>query len=150
MNLHIFLEDHRPAIIDEATRILTTRPLKNYKISGENINRSRLIRLFDLVTASIKSKDLIPMGEYAAEIATERYQDGFDLEEVIAAFNVMEEVMWEKITHEINPNDFPQAFGMVSTVIGYGKEQLSVTYVSLASHKKHLVSLDMTGLFQGV
>ena len=150
MDLHIFLEDHRHAVITEATQLLGNRPLKNYTNSGENVNKERLTKLFDLVSGSIKSKDLIPMMDYATEIANQRFKQGFDLEEVIAAFNVMEEVIWEKITRSINPVDYPQAFGMVSTVIGYGKEQLSVTYVALASNRKHLVSLDMTGLFQGV
>lgn len=150
MDLHLFLENHREGIIAEATEMLAARPLRNYSDCAQEVNCTRLTRLFNLVCKSLASKDLIPMGEYAAEIATERYDQGFDLEEVIAAFNVMEEVIWEKITHEIDPSEFPQAFGMVSTVIGYGKEQLSVTYVSLASHKKHLVSLDMSGLFQGV
>ena len=150
MDVHIFLEDHRHAVITEATQLLGNRPLKNYTNSGENVNKERLTKLFDLVSGSIKSKDLIPMMDYATEIANQRFKQGFDLEEVIAAFNVMEEVIWEKITRSINPVDYPQAFGMVSTVIGYGKEQLSVTYVALASNRKHLVSLDITGLFQGV
>lgn len=150
MDLHLFLEAHSEVIISEATKALKGRPLRSYSNSSDEINSTRLTRLFNLICKSLSTKDLIPMGEYAAEIAEERYDQGFDLEEVIAAFNVMEEVIWEKITHEIEPKNFPEAFGMTSTVIGYGKEQLSVTYVKLVSHKKHLVSLDMSGLFQGV
>ena len=150
MDLHLFLEERSEPIITEATKALQNRPLRSYTDSSEEVNHARLTHLFNLVCKSLASKDLIPMGEYAAEIATERFNEGFDLEEVIAAFNVMEEVIWERITHDVEPVNFPEAFGMVSTVIGYGKEQLSVTYVALASNKKHLVSLDMSGLFQGV
>lgn len=150
MNLRAFLEKHYDEIVQEASQVLTVRPLKNYSASGKEVNKERIIRLFNLVLDTIESRNLIPMMEYAEAVASERFKQGFDLDEVIAGFNVLEEIIWKKITQGVSPNDYPEAFGLVSTVIGFGKEHLSVTYVALVSNKEEVVSLDMTELFQGI
>lgn len=149
MNLVEMLDHSREAIIDEATDGLSRVSLKHYEESGVAQNRRRLSRLFDLARECIARRDLMPIVEHAQAIARERYRDGYDLREVQTAFNVLEEEIWKHITAALDPSDYPEAFGLASTVLGAGKQALAVEYVSLASHRTGIESLDLTALFTG-
>ncbi|SMO77578.1 hypothetical protein [Gracilimonas mengyeensis] len=148
MNLNNLLRSDRQEIIDWASESLARCPLKHYRESDPEENKERLSRLFDLAESCIHTKNLIPMMEYSKKIGEERYRQHFDLEEVHVAFNVLEEAIWTKITEKVEPKYYPQAFGMVSTVLGFGKETLAVTYVSLSSQKGKMKSLNLSGMFQ--
>jgi hypothetical protein len=89
------------------------------------------------------------MIEYAQGVARERYKDGFGLEEVHTAFNVLEEVIWRRITAGMDPSQYPEAFGLVSTVLGAGKQELAIEYVALVSRSRDVHSLDLSALFKG-
>ncbi len=150
VNLYKFLLSEREDIIKLSTEALSRTPLRAYRESEPDTNKERLTRLFDLAAECIRKKNLIPMMDYAKKIGEERYRQHFDLQEVHAAFNILEEIMWEKITEHTDPKDYPKAFGLVSTVLGFGKESLAVAYVSLASSKEEIKSLDMSTLFRGI
>ena len=147
MDLTTLLEQHQDTIVAEATEALTRARLPRYEASGVTENTARLRRLFELTRQCIATRDLIPMLDYARRIAQERFESGFDLREVQTGFNVLEEVIWKHITAGLAPADYPQAFGLTSTVLGAGKEALAVEYVTLASH--HLTpTLNMSALFR--
>ncbi len=150
MHVHHLLQEERESILTSATEELNRSPLKHYRESDEKTNKDRLTRLFDITVECIRTKNLIPMAEFADKIANERYRQHFDLYEVHKAFNVLEEIIWEKITEKTDPTEYPRSFGLVSTVLGFGKESLAVTYLSLVSSKKKLKSLDLTELFKGI
>ena len=82
----------------------------------------------------------------ASRIATERFEEGFDIGEVQAAFNALEQSIWRRVVAETPPEDLAEATGLVGTVLGYGKDVLARTYVSLAS-QRHVRSLDLSALF---
>ncbi|MCX8105613.1 MAG: hypothetical protein N3D80_07080, partial [Ignavibacterium album] len=84
----------------------------------------------------IRDKNLLPMSEYAGKIAKERFENGFDLYEVQTAFNVLEEELWNTVIENIEPQNLGEALGLVSTVLGAGKETLAINYVELASKQK--------------
>ena len=88
------------------------------------------------------------MINYSEKVAKERYESGFDLHEVHTAYNVIEEVMWKKIINEIESLQLAEALGLISTMLGTGKESLALAYVSLASKQK-AKSLNLTQLFKG-
>lgn len=142
------LEEHRAGIVDEATESLEKRRLPHYDASPESVNRRRLERLHGLVVRCIRDRNLVPMARYAESLAAERYDAGFGVAEVQGAFNVFEEVVWRRITAELSPASYAEAFGLVSTVLGAGKEALAVEYVSLATESR-VGSLDLTRLFDG-
>jgi hypothetical protein len=147
MNLQEMLENERDLIIEEATKLLSETPLKHYQESSMEENLDRITKLYDLTCSCIESQNLIPMMDYAAKIGTERYHQFFNLEEVHMAFNVLEEVIWTKIPDYIEPNDFPNAYRLVSTVLGYGKESLATTYLALVSNRERAKNLDYKALF---
>ena len=49
---------------------------------------------------------------------------------------------------EAAPEDLAEATGLMNTVLGFGKDVLARTYVSLAS-RRHVRSLDLTAMFAG-
>jgi len=150
IQLSKLLNNKSKEIIDEATEALSRTPLKHYKSSSTKQNLERLTNLLSLSSGAIKTKNLIPMVEYAQQIAKERYEDKFDLQEIQMAFNILEEVIWNTITTDMTPEDYPEAFGLAGTVLGAGKEAMAVEYVSLVSNRKDIKSLDLSELFKGV
>ena len=77
-----------------------------------------------------------------------RYTAGFDLWEVQTAFNVLEEAIWVRVFKSVPPDALAEALGLVSTVLGAGKDTLARKYVSLASKTK-APSLNLQSLFSG-
>lgn len=146
MQLSAFLEKHKSEIIKEATDNLQRAQLKSYSHSGEDENKKRLEKLFELTNQCVLHENLISMTEYAERIGRERFESGFDLHEVHKAFNVLEETIWKKIISDVEPAELGKALGLISTVLGAGKESLALTYVSLASKTKSR-TLDLSALF---
>lgn len=149
MELASLLEEWRSEAIADATEGLSRATLPHYTASRAEQNRERLAKLYDLTAACVATRTLLPMIEYAQGVARERYKDGFGLEEVHTAFNVLEEVIWRKITGRMEPSLYPEAFGLVSTVLGAGKQELAIEYVALVSRSRDVHSLDLSALFKG-
>lgn len=150
MKLPELLEKSRDEIISLALTALSRAHLQHYETSTDQQNRDRFTMLYDLTVQSISTMNLVPIIEYAHTVARERFQAGFDLQEVQTAFNVLEELIWKKITSNLAPQDYAEALGLVSTVLGAGKQALAVEYVSLAGKNKTPPSLDLKALFKGI
>jgi hypothetical protein len=149
MDLPKLLQETRTESIDRALAGLSRATLPHYSASDAEQNRKRLAKLYDLALECVKTHSLIPMTEYARGLARERHKDGFDLQEVHTAFNVLEEVIWRAITARLQPQQYPEAFGLASTVLGAGKQALAIEYVALASANQEMHSLDLSALFKG-
>jgi hypothetical protein len=150
VNLIELLERQGTEITAEASDALTRARLPHYAESGAQENLRRISELFGLTVQCIRSRDLVPMLEHARTVARERFRDGFDLREVHSAFNVLEEVLWKRITAGVAPPEYPEAFGLTSTVLGAGKQALALEYLALATQKPRDVSLDRSDQFTGV
>lgn len=142
------LEREADAIVTEAAAALERSQQRHYDEAGPDAVRERLRLLLDLANKSIATHDLVPMVEYSTRLAHERFDAGFDIREVLTAFNVLEETVWGKVLDAVPPAEFAQAIGLVGTVFGAGRDALSCTYVSLAS-QHHVASLDLSALFRG-
>jgi hypothetical protein len=148
MELREILINNQTEIINEAFELLQRSHLKHYDSSRADENWQRLAKLLDLTVNGIQTKSLVEMITYSEKVAKERYESGFDLHEVHTAYNVIEEVMWKKIINEIEPKKLAEALGLISTILGTGKESLALAYVALASKQK-AKSLNLTQLFKG-
>jgi hypothetical protein len=146
MDLNELLKTQSKEILESATQLLNCAHLKSYDRSTEGENTNRLLNLFTLTQQCVSEKKLLPMKEYSAQIAKERFNAGFGLHEVHTAFNVLEEEIWNRVTKQIKPDNLGKALGLISTVLGAGKEELALTYVSLASKSK-TQTLNLTELF---
>lgn len=146
MELIEYLNKNSSNIIDEASQALQRTSLKHYNKSTLEENRTRIQKLFELTLKSISEKSLVAMLEYSEEVAKTRFNTGFDFHEVHAAFNVLEETIWTNIIKDINTDQLGNWLGLISTVLGAGKESLAVTYISLAGKIK-TPTLDLSELF---
>ena len=117
--------------------------------AGESFTRQRLAELFTLVVTSIRSRDLAEMSRFSERVATERFDQGFDISEVQSAFNALELAMWRRLVAATPPADLAESIGLMSTVMGFAKDALARRYISLASDR-HVSSLDLSALFTGV
>lgn len=142
------LQSHQNEILTIAFESVKRSQLKNYEKAGDEHTHQRLKALFVLTVRAIKERNLGPMIAHAETIAHERFSAGFDLSEVQTAFNVLEEAIWMDILRHLPPADFAEALGLVSTVLGAGKDSLARRYVSLASKTKS-TSLNLQSIFSG-
>ncbi len=147
MELTDFLDKRKKTLLENAYIILKNHHLKSYDNSAPEDNKKRLERLFELSLESIKTKDLKHITSYAAELGEKRFHSGFDLSEVQTAFNALEEVIWNAIINDYEPSEQGKALGLISTVLGAGKQTLALTYVSLATKRK-VTTLDLSELFE--
>jgi hypothetical protein len=148
MKLHDILVNNQTDIINEAFYSLERSHLKHYDSSRADENWQRLAKLFDLTLNGIKTRSLIEMVTYSEKIAKERYESGFDLHEVHTAYNVLEESIWKAIIKEVDSADLAESLGLISTVLGTGKESLAIAYVSLSGTQR-VKSLNLSQLFRG-
>lgn len=142
------LTQERDAIVQSATTALEGSGLRHYAEAGPDAARNRIERLYALVVESVTERDLVPMVDYATEVARERFEAGFDISEVQAGFHLLEQAIWSKVIEVMEPADLAEALGLVGTVLGAGTDALASTYVSLASDQ-HVPSLDLSALFRG-
>ncbi len=149
MELSQLLHGHMDEILSEAESSLSRSHLAHYQKEGSEHNRQKLKALYVLAVRAIAEKNLGPMLSYSETIARERYETGFDLSEVQTAFNVLEEAAWRFVVKNLPPVEYGEAIGMVSTVLGAGKDMLARTYVMLAS-KSRAPSFDLRSMFAGM
>jgi hypothetical protein len=147
-DLLAMLDRGSAGIVDEAATALDRSHLPHYEGLAAEERVRRLRSLFDVVRLSLQTRDLVPIHDYAEHLARERFDAGFDIAEVLTAFNVLEEELWRRTVAEAAPAQLADAIGMVSTVLGAGKSSLACAYVALASRGR-VPSLDLTALFRG-
>ena len=148
MTLVELLQAQSNEILKNAFESVKRSQLKSYDKSGDEHIHQRLKALFVLTARAIKERNLGPMIAHAETVANERFAAGYDLSEVQTAFNVLEESIWVDIVKYLPPAEYGEALGLVSTVLGAGKDSLARRYVSLASHSK-ATSLNLHSIFSG-
>jgi hypothetical protein len=148
MNLHQYLYEKSADMLAEAENAIRRAHLTHYEKEGPEHIHQRLKALLVLTARGVKERNLGPIIAHADTIARERYGSGYDLTEVQTAFNVLEETIWHGIIRDFPPEEYAEALGLVSTVLGCGKDILARRYVTLASKTK-TPSLDMKSLFTG-
>lgn len=143
------LSNESEAVLAEATEALARAGLRHYEAAGPDEARRRLATLLDLTTTCVEQRDLGPITRFAHEIGEERFHAGYGLEEVQTAFNVLEEALWRHVLRVLPPHRLAEALGLLSTVLGAGKDALARAYVSCAIERR-APSLDLSGMFAGV
>ncbi len=149
MTLDTVMSDSRREVLDEAYTALHCSHGTHYDKAGEEFTKEHLGTLFDAVVAAIRTRDLAPLNTLAQSIATERFNNGFPISEVQTAFNSLEQAMWRRVVAQAPPEELAEQIGLLSTVLGFGKDVMSRTFVSLAS-QRHVPTLDLRALFAGV
>lgn len=148
MTLPDFLQEHSEAIMANAEKGLSRAHLSHYEQVGHPAAVQRLERLLELATECARSHDLGRMISHAGQVARERYTAGFALYEVQTAFNVLEEAIWLAVMEAMPVEEQGRALGLLSTILGAGKDALAREYVDLA--RRRAPQADPTALLRGV
>jgi hypothetical protein len=148
MDLIKLLETNSDKIIADAYKAVHKDKLKGYSKAGQESTKTKLNSLLKKVLQCVKKKELIPMLDYTEKIATERFASGYDLFEVQTAINALEVGIWNVIFKEVKPEKLKEYLGLISTILGAGKDHLARTYVFLATKSK-APSLNLQNLFAG-
>ena len=143
-----FLRRERVLIVGEAEDALARLQARHYESVGSAEVHRRLDGVYGHLITAVGTRDVGPVVAYAREVAEERFDAGYDLSEVQAAFNMLEAAVWAHVLAELAPEQLAEALGLVSTVFGAAKDALGRAYVSLAT-KTHAPSLDLRALFAG-
>jgi len=143
-----FLAGERAAIVSEAEDALARLREGRYETVAASEIRERLDLLFGQLVEAVSRRSLSGVIEYAGTVARERFEAGYDLSEVQAAFNALEAATWTRIIAGLEADELAEALGLVSTVLGAAKDALGRQYVSLAT-RSHAPSLDLRALFDG-
>ena len=143
-----FLTGERQTTIDAAEAALMRAHSSHYESADASEVRQRLETLFDYLLEALRGRNLGPIVAYAQQVAQERFSAGYNLSEVQTAFNALEEATWSCVFTELQPQEFAEALGLVSTILGAAKDALAREYVSLATNRQ-TPSLDLQALFAG-
>ena len=143
-----FLERERFSILEAADAALRRAHARHYESAGEGEVQRRLEALFDHLLEALDERDVTGMLTYSEQVAEERFNAGYDLSEVQTAFNALEEATWARAMGELEATELAETLGLVSTILGTGKDALARRYVSLAT-RAHVPSLDLRALFTG-
>jgi NADPH:quinone reductase-like Zn-dependent oxidoreductase len=143
-----FLVHGRAAMVGAAEAALARTHGRHYDAAGATSARERLEALYDRLIEAVETRDLGGVVAYARLVARERYDAGYDLSEVQAAFNTLEEATWSRALAELKPEEVAGTLGLVTTILGAAKDALAREYVSLAT-SRHAPSLDLSRLFAG-
>src|SRR6478735_9374771 len=148
MDLDALLLTVEEGVLDEAYAALQRSQVTHYVLAGEALTRQRLAELFHLVVGAIGTRQLGDLSQHVEQIAVERFNHGFDISEVQVAFNALEEAMWRRVVAASPPDELAEAIGLLSTVLGCGKDPGRRRCVYLAS-KPHVAKHDLSELFAG-
>ncbi len=143
-----FLSEEREAILAAATEALGRTAAQRYVTAGPDVRQQRHEALLDHVIDALETSDMRAVIAYAEQIARERFEAGYDLSEVQVAFNALEEAAWSRVFAQLDPSQYADAIGMLSTVLGAAKDALARRYVQLAT-KAHAPAIDYGALFRG-
>ena len=148
MSVNAVLTGAASQIVNEAYAQLHPSIHPNYHALGEEVTRGYLIELFDLVVGGVEHREAVHLVQHAELIAEQRFHAGFDLAEVQAAFNALEQAMWRRILQLETSSELLNSVGLLSSVVGAGKDALARVYVNLAS-ARHVPHLNVAALYQG-
>ena len=148
MDVADVLVQRRSEVLADAFAAIQGSRAVHYERAGETFTQERLADLFDLVVTAVRERHLAQVGAYCEDVAQHRFEEGFGISEVQAAFNALEQAMWDRVVGEVPPDELAEAVGLLTTVFGFGKDALASRYVSLASHRR-VPTLDLSAMFGG-
>ncbi|MEZ4655886.1 MAG: hypothetical protein R3E12_20440 [Candidatus Eisenbacteria bacterium] len=146
MILSDLLTASREAILEAASTGVSRAHLLHYEEDGGI--RERLAELYDVTVACVGDRRVQRMLDHIQEVAEHRFEAGFDLGEIQVAFNVLEEAIWREIERQVPPQELGECLGLVTTVLGVGKDRLARAYVVLAA-RTHAPAIDLDALARG-
>lgn len=148
MDIITLLEKNIDLVVEKSCTQICEVKLKGYTKSGATMTKQKLVSLYKKIIECAKKKELIPMLQYTEKIAKERFASGYDLHEVQTAINSIEENIWQLIFKNIKADKLAESLGLVSSILGAGKDNLARNYVALATKTK-VSTINLQSLLSG-
>jgi hypothetical protein len=148
MDIITLLEKNIDLVVEKSCTQICEVKLKGYTKVGSTMTKLKLTNLYKKVIECAKKKELIPMLQYTEKIAKERFASGYDLHEVQTAINSIEENIWQLIFKNIKADKLAESLGLVSSILGAGKDNLARNYVALATKTK-VSTINLQSLLSG-
>ena len=123
-------------MIDEAVAALAQRGPAHQQSPGPDGRRRDVRQLFRLVLRCLHAERAKPIIRPSEQIATHCYAAGIDLAEIQGAFDVLAEVPGG-ICRRPAGEQLIQALGLLSAIVGAGKDAMARTYVALATRDRN-------------
>ena len=124
-------------VIDEAVAALAQRGPAHQQSPGPDGRRRDVRQLFRLVLRCLHAERAKPIIRPSEQIATHCYAAGIDLAEIQGAFDVLAEVLWRHLAGAPADEQLIQALGLLSAIVGAGKDAMARTYVALATRDRN-------------
>ena len=148
MDVYAVLKEMTAEILDDAVHTLRTAHFAHYESWGEQLTRESLGELYEHIMISLHHRDLAHIIRHCEGLATARFNAGFDLVEVQTTFNALEQTMWRHWVAAAPAQEVAEGVGMLSAVLGSGKDAAARTYVKLAT-PRHVPAIDINALAEG-
>ena len=147
MNIEDVLREDEPAIVSETCEAVGR--LEHYRRDGAEATRRRVEALYRQLMTAVCARDLEGLRRYAAQVARERLDAGFEIAEVEAAFSALEDAIWHDALARLPHYDQAWGLGLACTALAHGRAALRARLESAAA-RAAASSLDLTPLFRGV
>lgn len=144
MKIEDLLRDDGPAILDEAAPSVAR--IEHYRRDGAEATRRRVEALYRHVVRAVDARDLDALLAHAGRIARERFEAGFDVSEVQAAFATLEEAISRRALARLPHDELAWGLGLVGTALAHARGELWRTYAQLAPQARGR-GVDLTPLF---
>jgi hypothetical protein len=144
-NIEELLRDDEPAILAEAASSLAR--LEHYRRDGQETARGRIEALYRHVARAVHARDLDDLLAHASRIARERFEAGFELSEVEAAFATLENAISRRALARLPLDELAWGLGLVGTALAHARSELGRTFASLAPAARP-GTVDLTAVFQ--
>jgi len=135
MTLVELLENSSEKVVKDSVETMRRVNVKHYSFNGPESLRKKIYLLYDHVFQSVIHKNVVPFVSYVQKMAAQRFESGFELQEVQTVLNVLEESLWREVLYQMPREDQLKALGLISSIVGSGKDALARTYVNLAQEK---------------
>ncbi len=144
-SINDLLRDDATAILDEAAPGIAR--LEHYHRDGDAATRRRVEALYRHVARAVRARDLDDLLAHAARIARERFEAGFDLGEVEAAFEMLEDAISRRALGRLTQDELAWGLGLVGTALAHARRELGRTFVSLVPAARP-GTVDLTSVFK--
>jgi hypothetical protein len=144
-NIEELLRDDEPAILAEAEPDVAR--LEHYRRDGDEATRRRVEALYRQVVRAVRARDLDELLSHAARIARERFQGGFELDEVQQAFSALEDAISRRALDRLPGAELAWGLGLVSTALAHARREVRHTYLALTPAARP-GTVDLTSVFK--
>lgn len=118
-------------ILLDSTDSLIRADLPHYVDLSPGLIRFRILKLQQALIKCIENQSCDKLLEYMKTVAVERFNQHYDLYEILTVINILEESLWKRISEFVDDDEKYKAMKKVSYLFNAAKEKLISEYASL-------------------